>query len=122
MLVRLLTGDPPADFDRCRDALRHRVETEDAVILASNQVIAEAYLVVRHHYGVSPGAARAGLLDLLRSGLVAPRNGPSVLAALEASEPPDLPDRLLVDEYREGGLEVLTADRETASLPGVCLL
>ena len=122
VLVRLLTGDPPAEFNRCAVALRDLIETEDAVILASNQVIAEAYIVVQHHYGVSRADARAGLLDVLRSGLVAPANGRPVLTAIEAPRSPGLMDRLIANDYRDLGIEALTLDRRMASLPGARLL
>lgn len=119
VLVRLLTGDPPADFDRCADALRRLIEAEDAVIPASNQVIGEAYIAVEHHYGVSRAEARSGLLDVLRSGLVGPLNGRPVLMAMEASDLPGLMDRLIADDYADSSLEMLTLDRRLPSLPGV---
>ena len=122
VLVRLLTGDPPEKFTRCRDALRDLIEAEDAVILASNQVIGEAYIAVQHHYGVSRADARAALLEVFRSGLVAPRNGLRVLAMIEAPSSPGLMDRLIADDYAEGSLETLTMDRRMASLPGARLI
>ena len=122
VLVRLLTGDPPAEFDRCADALRHLIEAEDAVILASNQVIGEAYIAVQHHYGVSRADARSGLLDVLQSGLVGALNGRPVLAAIEASDSPGLMDRLITHDYASNSLEVLTLDRRMASLPSARLL
>ena len=63
--------------------------------------------------------ARAGLMDVLRSGLVSPLNGRAVFEALEAVEGPGLFDRLIADEYSRAGVEVLTLDRRMASLPGV---
>ena len=121
VLVRLLTGDPPAEFDRCANALRHLIEAEDAVILASNQVIGEAYIAVQHHYGVSRADARSGLLDVLQSGLVGALNGRPVLTAIEASDSPGLMDRLITDGYASNSLEVLTLDRRMASLPSAHL-
>ena len=70
VLVRLLTGEPEADFALCVRKLRSLMEEEGAEVLVSNQVIGEAYIAVQHHYGVSRDDARAGLLDVLRSGLV----------------------------------------------------
>ena len=122
VLVRLLTGDPPTEFDRCLDALRNLIEAEDAVNLASNQVIGEAYIAVQHHYGVSRADARSGLLDVLQSGLVAPLNGRQVLTSIEASVAPGLTDRLIANDYAGGTLEVLTLHRRMAALPGVRLL
>ena len=119
VLVRLLTGDPAADFAYCVSKLSALVEEDGSEIFASNQVIGEAYVAVQHHYGVSKADARAGLLDVLRSGLVSPLNGHSVFSALETSEGPGLFDRLIADEYSRAGLEILTLDQKMVSLSDV---
>lgn len=116
VLVRLLTGKPPDAFSYCEKALRTLAES-GAEIFASNQVIGETYVTVQHHYGVSGTNARAGLLYVLRSGLVAPLNGHSVITALESSGGPGLFDRLIADEYARAGMEVLTLDRKMTTLP-----
>ena len=117
VLVRLLTGQPAADFEYCVGRLTELARDDGAEIFASNQVIGEAFIAVQHHYGVTKAYARAGLLDVLRSGLVAPLNGRSVLSALEASAGPGLFDRLIADDYKSSGLEVLTLDQKMAGLP-----
>ena len=119
VLVRLLTGEPTEEFERCVARLRVLVEDDGAEVFASNQVIGEAYVAVQHHYGVSKSDARAGLLDVLRSGLVSPLNGRAVIKALETVEGPGLFDRLIAEEYYCADVEVLTLDRKMASLPGV---
>ena len=119
LLVRLVAGEPQAEFEHCVETLRSLIEDDGAEIVVSNQVIGEAYVAVRHHYGVSKTDARAGLLDVLRSGMVAPLNGRAVLAALEAREGAGLLDRLIAEEYSRVGLEVLTLDRRMATLPAV---
>ena len=119
VLVRLLTGDPAADFAYCVSKLSALVKEDRSEIFASNQVIGEAYVAVQHHYGVSKADARTGLLDVLRSGLVSPLNGHSVFSALETSEGPGLFDRLIADEYSRAGLEILTLDRKMVSLSDV---
>ena len=121
VLVRLLTGEPPDTFSYCERALRTLAES-GAEVLASNQVIGEAYVTVQHHYGVSRTAARAGLLYVLRSGLVAPMNGRAVIEALEAAGGPGLFDRLIADDYARADLHVLTLDRKMAGLPDAQLL
>ncbi len=122
ILVRLLTGEPRKDFLDCVAGLIALVEHEGSEIFASNQVIGEAYVAVQHHYRVSKPDARAGLLDVLRSGLVSPLNGHAVFAALEARASPGLFDRLIADDYGRAGLEVLTLDRRMAALADVrCL-
>ena len=94
--MRLLTRHPKADFDYSVGKL-HALPDEGEEVFASNQVIGEAYVAVQHHYGVSKSDARASLLDALRSGLVAPLNGRTVIAALEATGGPGLFDRLIAD-------------------------
>lgn len=116
VLVRLLTGEPAVDFAYCVSKLSALVEEDGAEVFASNQVIGEAYVAVQHHYGVSKADARAGLLDVLRSGLVSPLNGHAVFSALETSESPGLFDCLIADEYSRAGLEILTLDRKMVSL------
>ena len=74
---------------------------------------------MQHHYGVNKADAHAGLLDVLRSGLVARLDGRLVLAALEASDGPALFDRLIANGYNSSGLVALTLDQEMAGLPGV---
>ena len=117
VLVRLLTGEPEADYALCVSKLRALIEDEDAELFASNQVIGEAYIAVQHHYGVSKDEARDGLLNVLRSGLVAPLNGGSALAAINARQGAGLLDWLITDDYARVGLSVLTLDRKMSALP-----
>ena len=119
VLVRLLTGDPEKDFEYCVSKLRALVEDQTSEVFVSNQVVGEAYVAVQHHYGVSKADARASLLKVLRSGLVAPLNGRLVIEALNASGGPGLFDRLIADDYSRAGLEVLTLDRKMAALSDV---
>ena len=64
-------------------------------------------------------AARAGLIDVLTSGMVAPLNGQVVIQVLQSPEGPGLFDRFIPDDYRRDGLETLTLDRRMATLPNV---
>ena len=118
ILVRLVTGHPADDFDDCVSKLRSLVD-EGNEIFASNQVIGEAYVAVQHHYGISRDDARSALLDVLRSGLVAPLNGRSTLSALEISSGAGIFDRLIADDYTRESMAVLTLDRKMASLANV---
>ena len=122
VLVRLITRDPEDEFARCVEALRVLVEDRGDEVFASNQVVGEAYVAVQHHYGVSKADARSSLVDVLRSGLVAPLNGLSVIEALQASGGPGLFDRLISDDYSKAGLDTLTLDRRMASLDDVSRL
>ena len=119
VLVRLLTGLPASEYERCERELIALVEGDGAEVFASNQVIGEAFVAVQHHYGFDGADARLGLLSVLTSGLVAPLNGRSVIVALETSGGAGLFDRLIADEYSRAGLQILTLDRQMATLPGV---
>ena len=119
VLVRLLTRDPEKDFAYCVSKLGALVNEQGHEIFVSNQVIGETYVAVQHHYGVSKADARASLLDALRSGLVSPLNGRSVIEALKASGGAGLFDRLIADDYSRAGMEVLTLDQKMAALPDV---
>lgn len=122
-LVRLLTGDPEHEFMRCARELTGLIEEDEgAEVLASNQVIGEAYVAVQHHYGVSKRDARDGMVQVLRSGLVAPLNGTLVFELLEATGGAGLLDRLIADHYARAGLGVLTLDRKMAGLQRARLL
>ena len=118
ILVRLITAQPADAFAQCVSQLRALVEDEGAEIFASNQVVGEAHIAARHHYGISSLDVRGSLLGALQSGLVSPLNGRSVLDALHASDSPGLFDRLIADDYSRAGLEVLTLGRKMATLPG----
>ena len=122
VLVRLVAQQPQADFERCLHRLRVLVDERNFEIFASNQAIGEAYAALIHHYAISSTEARAGLLDALTSGLVAPLNGPAVLEALSAAGGPGLFDRLIADDYSQAGLKTLTLDRQMASLSTTRLL
>lgn len=117
ILVRLVTGDPQADFDHCVARLTDLVMHRGAEIFASNQIVGECYVALQHHYGVSKSEARSGLVQVLRSGLIAPLNGPEVLAALQSSTGCGLMDRLIVDDYQKAGLVTLTLDKRMSALP-----
>ena len=60
VLVRLVTGQLPHLHTLCVERLSDLCAA-DVEIVASNQVIGEAYVTLQHHYGVSKAEARAGL-------------------------------------------------------------
>jgi predicted nucleic acid-binding protein len=119
ILVRLATGDPEDGFEQCVRKLTALIERDDAEVFASNQVIGEAYIALQHHYGVSKSDARAALVSVLKSGLVAPLNGSGVLVALATHAGCGLLDRLIADDYRRAELITLTLDRKMSALPQV---
>lgn len=122
ILVRLATGLPDADFQRTLSELKGRVEAGTAEFFASNLVVAEAFMVLRHHYSATADDSRAALHSVLSSGLVSPVHGLSVRTALERGREPGLVDRLIVIDYGHHAMETLTLDRRMAGLPDARLL
>lgn len=116
ILVRLLTGDPPEVFARCKGHLQSLAGAGD-MVFASNQVLGEAYIAVQHHYGVAKNDARDGLLSVLRSGLVAPLLGRRVVEVLEERGGCGLLDRLIALDYDQARLVTLTLDERMGRLP-----
>ena len=121
VLLRLTTTQPPEEFARCVRELQALYEGGSEIV-ASNQVIGEAYVAAQHHYGVTKFDARESILGVFESGLVSPLNGDVVLDILRASGGSGLVDRLIVDGYRHDGLETLTLDRRMANLSRARLL
>lgn len=120
ILVRLVAREPRADFERCLDQLGVLVDEMGCEVFASSQAIGEAYAALIHHYDIPSTDARAGLLNVLTSGLMSPLSGPAVLEALSSG--PGLFDRLIAADYSKAGLETLTLDQQMASLPTTRLL
>ena len=119
VLMRLLTGHPEDEYQRCRQELGRMVEEEQAEILASNQVVGEAYIALQHHYGISKPDARNALNQVLSSGIISPLNGPVVLAILCELGGAGLLDRLIAEDYSRQVSATLTLDRRMARLPEV---
>ncbi len=119
VLMRLLTGHPEDEYQRCRQGLGRMVEEDQAEIFASNQVIGEAYIALQHHYGISKPDARQSLTQVLTSGLIGPLNGQPVLIILSEQGGAGLLDRLIADDYSRQVYETLTLDRRMARLPQV---
>ena len=119
VLMRLLTGHPEDEYQRCRQGLGRMVEEDQAEIFASNQVIGEAYIALQHHYGISKPDARQSLTQVLTSGLIGPLNGQPVLIILSGQGGAGPLDRLIADDYSRQVYETLTLDRRMARLPQV---
>ena len=121
VLVRLVTGQPPDMHAYCLERLNQLVN-EGIVVIASNQVIGDAFATIQFRYGMARSDARAGLLRALTGDLVVPQNGQAVLDALAATGRPGLFDRLIADGYAQSGLDTLTLDRSMARLSRAQLL
>ena len=118
IFVRLLTGLPVADYQASLKRLTAIRASQPEHITVANIVIAEAYAVLQHHYGLSKADTRAAILSVLTSGLVEPMHGDAVLDALQSTKEPGLTDRLIALDYVHHRATVLTLDRRMAALPG----
>lgn len=118
VFVRLLVGQPEADFQHAIDRLTVIRASQSGPIVVANIVIAEAYAVLQHHYGVTKADSRRALLATLSSGLVEPAAGDVVLETIRAAKEPGLTDRLIALDYAGVPATVLTFDRKMATLPG----
>lgn len=118
IFVRLLTGLPAVDYQATVKRLAAIRAAQPEHITVANIVIAEAYAVLQHHYGLSKTDTRAAILSVLTSGLVEPAHGDAVLDALHATKEPGLTDRLIALDYVHQRATVLTLDRKMAALPG----
>jgi len=118
VFVRLLTGLPEADYQTTVKKLTAIRSEQSQPLVVTNIVIAEAYAVVQHHYGVSKADARAALRSVLTSGLVEPAAGQAALDAIDSPQEPGLTDRLILLDHARLDLTLLTHDRKLATQSG----
>jgi len=123
VFVRLLTGHPKADYQKTTSALLKLHENEPSTeLVVSNQVIGEAYITLQHFYKIPKGEAKQAMLDLFASGNVRPLNGVSVIQSLSESSGAGLVDRLILADYQQRGITVLTNDKRMSKVEGACIL
>lgn len=120
VVVRLLVGEPEAQYRAARERLQ-RAHAEAETVLVTDLVVVEAYFALRHHYDVPDAEVRAKLKQLLESGVVVAR--PRGMAALlDLGSPPGLADRLIHHRHAELGTSTLTFDRAQAGIEGAELV
>ncbi len=118
VFVRLLTGDPAAEYEKTVHRFEERLKKEpEAEFFVSNQVIGEAYIALQHHYAISKSAAKSAMCQVFTSGLCSPLNGASVIEILQTDHSSGLLDRLIADDYAKTGMKVLTLDLKMSRLP-----
>ena len=118
VFVRLLTGLPEADFRTTVEKLTAIQSAQAEPLVVTNIVIAEAYAVVQHHYGVSKADARSALRSVLTSGLVEPAAGQAALDAIASTKEPGLTDRLILLDHAQLRLALLTHDKKLSAQSG----
>jgi predicted nucleic acid-binding protein len=125
VLLRLLLGEPVGQAATAVTFVKESWLAGRRIVV-SDLVVSEAYFALHHHYGVEKREAVARLLEILRSGLVEPADGPQVLAALEAAgrspAKPGFVDRLIWAQYDRLSAGMATFEHAGARLPGTTLL
>lgn len=119
MVVRLLTGEPPAAARAAARRLDAAADADERVV-ACDLVVVEAYHALHHHYGMPQQEARALLHRFLVSGVVHPEPAEIVHALARGS--PGLADRVIHARYRSLGALTLTFDRQQSQLEGAIRL
>ena len=123
VFVRLLTGHPEAEYKRTVLALKRLHEKEPSTeLVVSNQVIGEAYITLQHFYKIPKEDAKQAISALFASGNVSPLNGATILEILKKSSGAGLMDRLIIENYNQRGLPVLTNDKRMAKVEGAHIL
>ena len=125
VVLRLLTGEPPAQAKR---ALRFLDEllAQGGKAIVSDLTVAETYFALQAHYRVPKKETVRTLSDFLSSGLVAPEAGASALEALSAaatsSQKPGFVDRLIHAQYIKMAGGIVTFERAAGKLEGAVVL
>ena len=123
VVVRLLIGEPQGQATRAWLFLTECF-SEGTPAQVSELVVAEAYFVLQHHYGVPLAAALRQLNALLTDERVAA--DAAVLNVLRtpnlAASQPGFVDRLIHETYQARDEILVTFDKDAARLPNSHLL
>jgi predicted nucleic-acid-binding protein len=108
VVLRLLVGQPADQAAAARQRLMQAHADGDQVIVIGT-VLAEAYYGLVHHYKQEKDQARAILLRMISSGVVA-ADPQELSVALEPSGGAGMVDRLILNDYRARQAVTLTYD------------
>lgn len=125
VVLRLLVG-APADQAKAALAFVKGSVAAGTRVVVSDLVVTEAYFALHAHYDVPKPEAIAALLEMLRSGLVEPVDGPGIARVLEAAaRPPAKPgfvDRLIHAQYERMAASMATFERAAGRLRDTTIL
>jgi len=120
VVVRLLVGEPEAQFRSARERLQ-RAHAEAESVLVTDLVVVESYFALRHYYDVPDEEARTRLAQLLSSGVVDP-SPPNLADVLALAAPSGLADHLIHHRYAHLEATTLTFDRAQGDHEGAELV
>ncbi len=125
VVMRLLTGEPPAQAERAL-ALLKETEAVGGRVVVSDLVVSEAYFALHAHYGVPKREAVLALLEMLLSGLVSPEPDGCAVEALRAAargpQRPGLVDRLIHAQYMSRELRLVSFEKASRKLSQALVL
>jgi len=126
IVVRLLTGLPPAQTWRATALVVQEARAAGRPVMVSDLVVAEAYFALHDHYGVPKEDAARSLLALLLSGSVSPEPGSRAVYALQSSlggtKKPGFVDRLIHAQYERLGRRLVSFERAARKLKNAIVL
>jgi hypothetical protein len=95
-------------------------------VVVTDLVVSEAYLALHAHYDVPKKEAVRALLEMLRSGIVQPADGPVITKVLDlATRSPTKPgfvDRLIHAQYERSSASMVTFEHAAKRLRGTMVL
>ena len=125
VVLRLLVGAPHDQAEAALSFVKKNLAAGIKIVV-SDLVVSEAYFALHAHYDVPKGEAIGVLLEMLRSGLVEPADGPAILTVLEAAaRPPAKPgfvDRLIHAQYGRANASMATFELAARRLSGTVVL
>ncbi len=125
VVVRLLTGKPPAQTRRAVRFLEELV-AQGRTAIVSDLVVSEAYFALQAYYVVPKREALRTLSEFLRSDLVTPEPGGCALEALDAalasSQKPGFVDRLIHVQYMKTAGGFVSFEKAARKLEGALVL
>jgi len=125
VVLRLLVGAPPEQAESALTFVKQSV-ARGVKVVVSDLVVSEAYFALHAHYDVPKAEAVSVLLEMLRSGLVEPADGPVLETVLEAASrspaKPGFVDRLIHAQYGRASAGMVTFERAAGRLSGTTVL
>lgn len=123
VVVRLLTGQPPAQAAKAV-ALLDELRRGGHRPVVADLVVAEAYFALQHHYGVKKADALDALHEMFDAGEVESAGAAAAVLSTPglSTAKPGFVDRLIHAGYATAGGRMATFERASARLSGVILI
>ena len=123
LVLRLLIGEPVAQFRRAFEFLTQQTEAKSEVFV-SNQVLSEAYFALQSFYKIPKSEALEMLSNFVQHQGVRASSVAEVVLRLPglASSKPGFVDRLIHGECQEAGHTLITFEKAARKLPKTMVL